>query len=61
MKKDEKQRCKNCRFFEDPTVVTNGLCRIRPPESRNDGAGYWPEVSPEDWCGNFMWADGWNL
>lgn len=50
-------RCQKCTYFEAPTIVTNGLCRVQPPQFRDrDGFAVWPKVRTEDWCGCYVWA-----
>lgn len=46
--------CGTCRFSflgvqGDPL---HGLCRRYPP-AYQDGAGVWPEIVADDWCGEF--------
>jgi hypothetical protein len=56
--------CENCLFFErHPAFETQivGECRVAPPAistSTSDlHGGIWPLVTPEKWCGCFVWDD----
>ena len=40
-----KPKCFDCGFYE----TISSECRYFPPSSE----GGWPQVSPEDWCGEF--------
>jgi hypothetical protein len=53
------QRCRNCRYFRadldfDPDVY--GRCRRHAPRQEYRGFA-WPEVSPVDWCGEWVARD----
>lgn len=47
--------CKTCRYFYD----VMSACRRYPPRvldeaHKTDITGIWPEVSRDDWCGEYM-------
>lgn len=49
-------KCKNCRFFHEDKAADIAECRRRVPNTMpnlQDGSfdTYWPDVDPEDWCG----------
>ena len=50
-------KCEDCKYFEQCNKFL-GWCRRNPPtilltEDRF-GDGVWPNVSQEDWCGEFV-------
>jgi hypothetical protein len=48
-----KQTCKSCRYYHRLLVGELGECRRYPPTIDQLGKGKWPEVKPDDWCGEF--------
>ena len=57
------QTCENCRFFSPNYKQSGGDCRRYAPKPTNvmdsdehhRAYTYWPEMSPDDWCGEFQW------
>jgi hypothetical protein len=52
--------CKNCRYYHPGRPAPDGMvgwCQRLPPVMalayEHDFQGYWPEVSGDDWCGEF--------
>lgn len=65
MKKENRNQCSECKFFEPKVGL--GQCRKYSPmpilydDSRNDAPEHvivWPSVNEDDWCGEFEPADG---
>ena len=54
--------CIHCRFyspiFEDDNITINGFCRFHAPLISDDSMIIWPEVSSNDWCG--QWREHFN-
>lgn len=53
-------QCKTCKFFDE--VNNFGYCRRYAPRHLSGvGTGFeenkWPEVQPDDWCGEYQFAD----
>lgn len=50
------ESCKSCRFMQMEPRDDAGYCRRYPPAPVTDDEGMcftFPEVLPEDWCGEF--------
>ena len=47
------QRCGNC-YYARPDRHGGPTCRVSSPLPDENGRGYWPNVRPDDWCGE--WA-----
>lgn len=49
--------CANCVFYVTRVIgdLTVGECHHSPPQTSGIGSGhgYWPQVEPEDWCGQW--------
>ena len=48
--------CRECRYYQRVGETDFGKCRRRSPFTLGmfaDRKGYWPEVTAEDWCGEF--------
>jgi hypothetical protein len=48
-------QCANCKFFND----SQSECRrYAPSPAEGDKQAHWPNVASDDWCGEFVAADG---
>lgn len=43
-------RCDRCKFWAEHASE----CRKKPPEIQPLGVMGWPEVPPDEWCGEFV-------
>lgn len=50
------ERCGKCTFYmQSSNFANSGACRRYPPHTNNDSVvGYWPLVSMDAWCGEFV-------
>ena len=55
---ENRSACKTCKYFvllKKQAAERNydiGSCHRHPPKASYFGAG-WPQVTPEDWCGEY--------
>ena len=49
----EGESCSTCRFYGRPAGGM-GQCRRHPPTVVATGAGVWPQVHDDDWCGEYQ-------
>lgn len=54
----EDQSCSNCQYFVLRVHSSKDECHQKSP-AHQGGIGFWPEVKPEDWCGEYREV-GWN-
>lgn len=46
--------CQHCKFFQ----TNQSECRRYAPSPEGDKKAHWPTVSRDDWCGEFVPAEG---
>ena len=53
--------CGNCRYWENPSLVSRGECHAHPPQIveiiQEVQTVAWPETLSSDWCGQWARAD----
>ena len=47
------EKCDGCRFYHWWSTQYSGQCRRYPPKIVDRHAERWPNVGPDDWCGEF--------
>ncbi len=47
--------CENCKFFQ---TMASECRRYAPSPAEGDKKAHWPNVARDDWCGEFVAADG---
>lgn len=60
------EACNLCKFYK-PIIESSGKCHINPPQAMISGSAgeidfewEWPDVSPNDWCGQYKPKDDQN-
>ncbi len=54
------EKCNTCRFSRHVVDSKPDYweCRLRAPiPSPEDGSGWWPNIKPDDWCGDWRETD----